>query len=402
MTQTDINSKLPPETVDRIIDHLFDDKPSLAACSLVCKQWEPAARFHLFHTITIVYKTFDDLNIIVTERRFDQAEHVLSYTKEYRIDFATNQFTLIDLWPMLPFMPNVHTLCLSALINALEDIAIANPKSESFAIFPNIHTLKLELYSVLSLTPYLLHVIFHMFPNLRNFLMFMPYFTAGTTINDDFDSVVIPQTLRLTFVKFDKPSITPRKFLQVLSSTPTAHSLTSLDLGCLFGTDRYMAFKDVAPEMKKNLQTLRLGLCDPSGLNITTASPLDIDTTRQELALHEFSSLHTFNVIVPDPRSNNIDAHRINIQLIGWIHPDITTIVMEFGSFYKVTAIPSSFPSETWTELAGLIPHFKKLKSLRILRVEDAGANSGPLDDELQVEVSKALPNISSKGLLQF
>lgn len=41
-------SSLPPELCDYTIDHLYDDAPSLKQCSLTCKSWLPAARFHLF------------------------------------------------------------------------------------------------------------------------------------------------------------------------------------------------------------------------------------------------------------------------------------------------------------------------------------------------------------------
>ena len=40
-------SGLPPELIDRIIDHVHDKK-SLNACSLVCRQWSPRSRKRLF------------------------------------------------------------------------------------------------------------------------------------------------------------------------------------------------------------------------------------------------------------------------------------------------------------------------------------------------------------------
>ncbi|KAJ7162978.1 hypothetical protein C8R46DRAFT_999382 [Mycena filopes] len=44
---------LPQELIDRIIDELHDDWHSLAACGLVCWEWVPASRFHLFSEITL-------------------------------------------------------------------------------------------------------------------------------------------------------------------------------------------------------------------------------------------------------------------------------------------------------------------------------------------------------------
>ncbi|KAF9066123.1 hypothetical protein BDP27DRAFT_1151553, partial [Rhodocollybia butyracea] len=38
----------PQELVDEIIGFLHDDKGGLLHCSLVCRAWMPAARYHLF------------------------------------------------------------------------------------------------------------------------------------------------------------------------------------------------------------------------------------------------------------------------------------------------------------------------------------------------------------------
>jgi hypothetical protein len=44
---------LSPEINDTIIDFLHNDKPSLCACCLTCKQWVSSSRFHLFSKITV-------------------------------------------------------------------------------------------------------------------------------------------------------------------------------------------------------------------------------------------------------------------------------------------------------------------------------------------------------------
>lgn len=46
--------RLPVELWDNILDHLWEDRDSLAECSLVCRTWLPAARTHLFHTVALV------------------------------------------------------------------------------------------------------------------------------------------------------------------------------------------------------------------------------------------------------------------------------------------------------------------------------------------------------------
>jgi hypothetical protein len=48
-----MNSQLPQEMTEAIIDHLHDDKPSLKACSLVCTAWTHPTRLHLFSRLTL-------------------------------------------------------------------------------------------------------------------------------------------------------------------------------------------------------------------------------------------------------------------------------------------------------------------------------------------------------------
>ncbi|KAK0216841.1 hypothetical protein IW262DRAFT_150284 [Armillaria fumosa] len=50
---------LPVELCNLIIDHLHDSKPSLLACSLVCRAWVPECRFHLFYQVVLGPDTAD-------------------------------------------------------------------------------------------------------------------------------------------------------------------------------------------------------------------------------------------------------------------------------------------------------------------------------------------------------
>ncbi|RDB18178.1 hypothetical protein Hypma_000542 [Hypsizygus marmoreus] len=46
---------LPQELAEVTIDHLWDDRRALQACSLVCKAWLPSSWFHLFHELGLDY-----------------------------------------------------------------------------------------------------------------------------------------------------------------------------------------------------------------------------------------------------------------------------------------------------------------------------------------------------------
>ncbi|KAJ6550333.1 hypothetical protein B0H19DRAFT_887549, partial [Mycena capillaripes] len=44
---------IPPELTDHMIDFLWNSQSDLCACSLVCRQWLPSTRRHLFESVTI-------------------------------------------------------------------------------------------------------------------------------------------------------------------------------------------------------------------------------------------------------------------------------------------------------------------------------------------------------------
>ncbi|KAL6300225.1 hypothetical protein BKA93DRAFT_867912 [Sparassis latifolia] len=48
-----MSPRLPQELIDQVIDHLWDDRASLEACSTSCHAWLSSSRTHLFHTIEL-------------------------------------------------------------------------------------------------------------------------------------------------------------------------------------------------------------------------------------------------------------------------------------------------------------------------------------------------------------
>ncbi|KAK7692332.1 hypothetical protein QCA50_003957 [Cerrena zonata] len=54
---------LPPEIMDEVIGHCVDDVHSLRSCSIVCKAWLPASRYHLFqnHAMRLTSRTSDEI-----------------------------------------------------------------------------------------------------------------------------------------------------------------------------------------------------------------------------------------------------------------------------------------------------------------------------------------------------
>ncbi|RPD64695.1 hypothetical protein L227DRAFT_571158 [Lentinus tigrinus ALCF2SS1-6] len=71
--------QLPIDIIHTIFDQLCDEKKSLAACSLVCKAWEPASRSRLFCSIkTEEWKS----SFLALERFFTAVPHLTSYISQ--------------------------------------------------------------------------------------------------------------------------------------------------------------------------------------------------------------------------------------------------------------------------------------------------------------------------------
>lgn len=60
MSHAPSTSKVPPEILDYIVDHLHNDSEALVSCSLVSRQFLPSAHRHLFSTFTYLARRHDN------------------------------------------------------------------------------------------------------------------------------------------------------------------------------------------------------------------------------------------------------------------------------------------------------------------------------------------------------
>lgn len=74
------------ELIDLVIDHLHDDKSSLASCSLVAKSWLPCSHFHLFSSLRVAEggkqashdRLVDDFSAFIRFLQYDASPRVRS------------------------------------------------------------------------------------------------------------------------------------------------------------------------------------------------------------------------------------------------------------------------------------------------------------------------------------
>ncbi|KAI0791798.1 hypothetical protein C8Q75DRAFT_54910 [Abortiporus biennis] len=116
--------RFPPEITDICIDYLWDDVPGLSACSLVCKMWHRASRYHLFSHLRIKIEIPGDvssflkyldtslcgpliLNLTINPHHFTED---YSPPSEAVLQPVRPRLCAHDFCKMVIHMPQLHTL----------------------------------------------------------------------------------------------------------------------------------------------------------------------------------------------------------------------------------------------------------------------------------------------------
>ncbi|KIJ26948.1 hypothetical protein M422DRAFT_38013 [Sphaerobolus stellatus SS14] len=98
-------SALPPELWSAIIDHLYDDTPSLRNCGLVCWEWNTISRSHLFCEVLIMHDSNLDLVKVIS------AEAIHRHIRVLAISPGSNE-EWNGILENLPCLPALRTLSL--------------------------------------------------------------------------------------------------------------------------------------------------------------------------------------------------------------------------------------------------------------------------------------------------
>ncbi|EPT03910.1 hypothetical protein FOMPIDRAFT_1115026 [Fomitopsis schrenkii] len=113
-------STVPPEICDYVIDHLYNDRKSLKACSLTCRDWVPTSRYHLHCEVYL-----HNPGLFTAFRRLLQFSPLLgSYIRALRIGNLekVGRADLAQIRESLPaileYLPRLEYLCGSLLSTA--------------------------------------------------------------------------------------------------------------------------------------------------------------------------------------------------------------------------------------------------------------------------------------------
>jgi len=180
-----IDMEIPLELTDRFIDFLHSDRYALAACSLVCKNWLPASRYHFFQ-ITVLNLTTRNVAAFVellNSPACTIAKHALAIQIAYNSTFDT----------ISPYLAQLKINSLY-LMNMQWDISEENLE-EKFGSIPALHLAVMT------------------FPDRNRFNKLLAYFPSLETlsiraaafwIEDHTTSFTPPPRLRRVELGFDK------------------------------------------------------------------------------------------------------------------------------------------------------------------------------------------------------
>ncbi|KAK0199597.1 hypothetical protein DFS33DRAFT_176155 [Desarmillaria ectypa] len=94
---------IPPELIEEMIDHLWDNKDALIACSFVCRLFYLRSRVHLLQSIELKRAPNDELS----------SQNILPYIRE--ITIRRDSSPIPGVTPFLSSLPNLTALHLHTL-----------------------------------------------------------------------------------------------------------------------------------------------------------------------------------------------------------------------------------------------------------------------------------------------
>lgn len=151
-----LNSQIPTELVERIIDHVADSDRALRVCGLVARCWRPRALSHMFRSIEVVSRCVQPRTdwLVFGLNSFahflSDVPHLAVYLRRFSLrvgrmsagDFEHLLLLVLDSQSAMPFDWEVKQLFLSGLAK-FADSTLELATSALPAAFPSVHSLSL-------------------------------------------------------------------------------------------------------------------------------------------------------------------------------------------------------------------------------------------------------------------
>lgn len=242
---------LPQELIDRIIDDLRHDPPSLKSCSLVAQSWTPRSRQHLFATVVI----WPEMLRLWRNNIVPSPEGISSYIRDLSLQARGGagdpRFT-----PALLHLAHQHFASIQRLeVLKLFRWTLVNWECYTRSFGPLSTSLReLQLVEPTSDTTALLLLV-TFFSDIERIIIVNP-----SILSTDTTRVFIPTNLRLRWkivrlLSFGMRCVT---FLQKLAELPEALNWEQLTLGFTLDVYRLDAFSRLLSSCSATLRVLRI------------------------------------------------------------------------------------------------------------------------------------------------
>ena len=123
------------ELVDMLIDFLHADRSSLAACSLTCRAWLPAAQFHLFHKVNVEVHTFPRLL-----RLFETSPHIAELVQSLSVGSRTGYRELLHSSSYNNPLDQLEYMMTRRIVSKLPELTARLSSVKSLQIFGDLWT----------------------------------------------------------------------------------------------------------------------------------------------------------------------------------------------------------------------------------------------------------------------
>lgn len=409
--------KCPAEVIDYIIDFLHHDVPSLASCSLVCRNWVPSTRSHLFHSIRIA--GWGPTKLDAFSRFLISTPHIGRHVRELHVRPGEGpaKVTTSTLSCILKRLSWLRVLDIRCSYCQFDDVLLP--------LLPSLRRLVLQFVEV-DIPPKTFVGILGLCPGLKELDIRKSWWASRirAPISVEPKAPAMPDLDSLTLGNCRFSSLT--NYLGVLRSKIPMSFLTSLDIVCSSPDDVSVVgglLRDIGPKLL-HLQ-LRLGslllqgtstspsrhpnnlTCHLITRSLVCTSPIHSapETSLEKLGITHCTSLRTFKVLTSSCGTVYALLRLVFLILQSITSPAISHISIGFvtmsddGGCRLLQAILGAIP---WAEVEHAMTGYPALKEVAFKLERDLILDGlpVPLDEKTKENILKKFPTLHKRGLL--
>ena len=214
--------RCPVEVLDHIIDYLHDDIPSLASCSLVCRNWTPSTHCHLFRSIRIAGG--GPARLAAFSQFLSSTPYVALHVKELHIRAGDGPAT-ITTSTLNPILKRLNRLCVLDI-----RCSYCQFDDDAIPILLSLRKLVMQFVEV-DITPAKFMSTLARCPRLKELDIRKSWWAPSLILPEDSTAPVVPFLESLTLGNCRLSSLT--NHLEALRSRIPMTTLTSLDIVCI-------------------------------------------------------------------------------------------------------------------------------------------------------------------------